>query len=375
MPSPIFLLLLCLLAVQKTAGQSTTTVTAKSDWVSVTKAPAVTPVIAWRTPLPAQQTALVGTYHLTVCIRSDSPITRVVVIQNGTDISVAQRGFKRVACGQELSEDITLVSGLNKVVVEATNAAGTSRSEPRFITGLSGQTPIATLPTGQKRLALVMANAAYTKYPLKNPLNDGRAMKAHLENLGFVVTYQENLPLRSLKTTIETFLTNLGSDNVGLVYYAGHGLMVNGENYLQPVDADPTSETDVEYDCYPMRRLIARMEQVNTKGANLVFWDACRSNPYRSWRRSAGDPVFAPMQPAVGTLIVYATEPGKPAYDGGDDRNSLFTGELIRHIDQPNIDVFDLVDRIDRGLEARGVKQPPYIEGRLRGKFFFKPAR
>jgi Caspase domain len=368
------LLLFCLLAVQKLTGQPTTTVSAKSDWVSVKKSSAAAPVIAWRTPLTAQQTALAGTYRLTVCIQSDSPLTRVVVIQNGIDRPSGQRGFKRVACGQELSEEITLVSGSNKVLVEATNAVGTTRSEPRFITGLSDQPPVAIRPTGQKRLALVMANAAYAKYPLRNPLNDGRAIKAHLENLGFVVTYGENLPLRSLKTTIETFMTSLGGNTVGLVYYAGHGLMVNGENYLQPVDADPTSETDVEYECFPMRRLIARLEQVNGQGANLVFWDACRSNPYRSWRRSAGDPVFAPVQPAVGTLIVYATEPGKPAYDGGNDPNSLFTGELLRHIDQPNMDVFDLVDRIDRGLEARGVKQPPYIEGRLRGKFFFKPS-
>lgn len=367
-----FLLLLCFMTAAVATGQPATTVSARSDWVSVKKPPAVAPVIAWRTPLPTQQTALIGAYHLTVCIQSASPITRLVVIHNGTDISVDQRGFKRVACGQETAAEITLVSGPNKVIVEATNGAGTTRSEPRFITGLSEKSPIIPPPTGQKRLALVVANSAYTKYPLKNPLNDGRAMKAHLEHLGFAVTYGENLPLRALKETINAFMTNLGNGTVGLVYYAGHGMMVNGENYLQPVDADPTGESEVEYECYPLRRLLGRMEQVNGSGANLLFWDACRNNPYRSWRRSAGDPVFALMQPAVGTLIVYATEPGKPAYDGGDGKNSIFTGELIRHIDQPNVDIRDLVDLVDRGLEARNIRQPPYVEGRLRGKFFFK---
>ncbi|RRB00988.1 caspase family protein [Larkinella rosea] len=77
---------------------------------------------------------------------------------------------------------------------------------------------------------------------------------------------------------------------------------------------------------------------------------AIGSNPYRSWTRGTGATVFAPVQPAVGTRIMYATEPGKTAYDG-NEANGLFTSELVKHISQPNVDRFDLVDRIDQGLE------------------------
>ena len=373
MKNGLWLVLSILLMTGRAGGQPAPAVSAKSGWVAVKKPVDTLPVIAWRNPLADRQSAPVGLYRLTVCIQSASPVTQVVIVQNGTGIQVSQRGLKRVPCGQEVSEDIRLVSGPNRLLVEAASAVGTARSEVRIVTGLSEKTIADAHPAGQKRRALILANAAYARQPLKNPLNDGRAMKVHLENLGFVVTYRENLPLRGLRTTIDTFLTNLGNNNVGLVYYAGHGLMVNGENYLQPVDANPSTEPDVDYECYPLSRLLARMGQTNGNGINLIFWDACRSNPYRSWSRGAGYQVFAPLHPASGTLIVYATEPNKPADDGGDEVNSHFTGELIRHIDEPNIDIFDLVDQIDRGLEARGINQPPYMEGRIRGKFFFKP--
>src|SRR5205823_579126 len=106
------------------------------------------------------------------------------------------------------------------------------------------------------------------------------------------------------------------------------------------VDADPSGEADVEFDCFPLRQVIARMEETNPGGSNLVFWDACRSNPYRSWNRGATGPVYAATNPPVGTMIVYATEPGKAAQDG-NDTNGLFTSELVKHIDAPNQDIFE----------------------------------
>ena len=192
-----------------------------------------------------------------------------------------------------------------------------------------------------------------------------------MEALGFAVTYKENLPLRDLKETVNSFITDLGSNNVSLFYYAGHGLMVNGETYLQQIDAEPKTEADVEFECYSLRQIYARMAEANAKGANLIFWDACRNNPYRSWHRGAGGPTYAPVQPVAGNMIIYATESGKQAYDG-DQENGLFTSELVKHINKPNVDIFELVDLIEQGLEARGFKQAPWYEGRFRGKFMFK---
>ncbi|MBC8152780.1 MAG: caspase family protein, partial [Bacteroidetes bacterium] len=215
-----------------------------------------------------------------------------------------------------------------------------------------------------------VANASYAKQPLKNPVNDGLAVKERLEKLGFTVTMRENQTRKELRKSVDAFTASLTDKSVSLFFYAGHGLMVNGINYVQPVDADPSSEADVEFDCFPLRHLIARMEETNPGGSNLVFWDACRNNPYRSWYRGTGGPVYAANNPPVGTIIVYATEPNKLSVDG-NGRNGLFTSELIKHIDTPNQDITELVNKIDQGLEERGFKQPPYIEGRLRGRFMF----
>lgn len=363
-----------LLAVGPLAAQPSVLSSARSEWVSLRKEPATAPTITWQTPQAKQVIEHKLTCTVTVRVQAADAVTRLEFIRNGVSLTRDTRGFKRDG-GVAFSEVIPLVAGLNEVYVKATNAIGTTTSEPRLIncqpdTLLAKNVPVAGV-AGQKRLALIVANGSYGKYPLKNPTNDGRAIKQQLERLGFTVIYKENLPLRELKQTFDVFMTDLGSHNVGLFYYAGHGLMVGGENYVQPVDADPKAEPDVEFECYPLRQLVARMAYANPKGANLVFWDACRNNPYRSWRRGTGEPMFAPVQPSVGTMIVFATEPGKQSYDG-DEENGLFTSELLKHINQPDLDIFELVDRIDQGLEDRGFRQPPYLEGRLRGKFMFK---
>lgn len=362
-----------LLVAGPLAAQPSTLSSARSDWVSIRKEPATAPLITWQAPQAKQVTEHKLTYTVTVRVQAADAVTRLQFIRNGVVLNRETRGFRR-AGGVEFSEVIPLVAGPNELYVKATNAIGTTTSEPRLIrcqpdTLLAKKVAIAGV-SGQKRLALIVANGSYGKYPLRNPTNDGRAIKQQLEKLGFAVTYKENTPLRELKQTFDAFMTDLGTHNVGLFYYAGHGLMVGGENYVQPVDADPKTESDVEFECYPLRQLIARMAYANPKGANLVFWDACRNNPYRSWRRGTGEPMFAPVQPAVGTMIVFATEPGKQSYDG-DEENGLFTSELLKHLSQPDLDIFQLVDRIDQGLEDRGFKQPPYLEGRLRGRFMF----
>ncbi|MEZ0540206.1 caspase family protein [Fibrella arboris] len=372
MKNKVVLLVFYLLVVVPLAAQPPTVSSARSDWVSLKKEPLTAPIINWQVPLAKQVIEHGLTVSVKVRVQSVDAMTRLLFIRNGIELNRETRGFKREG-GIDYSETIPLVAGANEIYVKVTNAIGSSTSEPRIIICQPDSAQLAVTPPGpsvQKRLALVIANGSYTRYPLRNPTNDGKAVKQQLAALGFAVIYKENLPLRELKRTFDAFMTELGAHTVGLFYYAGHGLMVGGENYVQPVDADPKAEPDVEFECYPLRQIVARMTYANARGTNIVFWDACRNNPYRSWRRGSGEPVFAPVQPAVGTMIVFATEPGKQSYDG-DGENGLFTSELLKHMNQPNIDIFELVDRIDRGLEDRGFKQPPYLEGRLRGKFMF----
>lgn len=346
----------------------------KGDWVKPklkTKIPV--PIVAWQKPQGPQLSVDWQTFTVTVCVQSSEPLTAYQFIHNGTELGSMTRGFKRVSCGQEVSEELTLIPGTNEVHFVAANRGGTVTTESHYITYTPPTGPITgTATVGSKRVALIVANSSYPKYPLKNPVNDGRAIRERLEKLGFTVMLRENQSRKELKRSVDAFMASLTDKSVSLFFYAGHGLMVNGTNYVQPVDADPSGEADVEFDCFPLRQLIARMEETNPGGSNLVFWDACRNNPYRAWSRGTGGPVYAATNPPVGTMVVYATEPGKAAQDG-DERNGLFTSELVRHIDIPDQDIFELVDKIDRGLELRGFKQPPYIEGRLRGKFIFNP--
>lgn len=373
MKNKLFFCVLLLSAAGQLVAQPWTVSSAKSGWVSMKTKPATAPVIIWQTPQAKQVIEQKPSATVTVRIQSADTLTRVRFICNGNELTRVTRGFKR-AGGVEFTEIIPLVVGSNEIYINATNLIGSTTSEPRIIIREPGATlPKAATPSvvGQKRRALVIANADYKLAKLKNPINDGRTMKHQLEALGFTVTYKENLPLRDLRETLNAFITDLGSHNVGLFYYAGHGLMVNNETYLQPIDAEPKTETDVEFQCYALRQIYANMAEANADGANLIFWDACRNNPYRSWRRGVGGPTYALVQPAVGNMIIYATESGKQAYDG-DQENGLFTSELVKHIHLPNLSIFDLIQRVSLGLKDRGFNQRPYFEGYIEGGFMFK---
>lgn len=356
------------------AQPGTDIISGSSGWVKAVRPTA--PVVSWQIPQLTRSEQKMPTVTVTVCVQSVEPLT-YHFYRNGTEIPNKRTGFKHVECGEELTEQITLEPGLNELHLTATNPLGTTVSEPRYVT-YKPDLPLtasltASLPAAEpKRIALVVANGSYPRAGLRNAVNDGRTIREYLQKVGFEVRLRENMPLRELKRTVDTFLVDLGrhKQNIGLFFYAGHGLMVNGENYLQPVDADPTAEPDVEYECYPLRRLVAKMEQANPAGANLVFWDACRNNPYHGWDRGSSNLTHTTITPPVGTMIIYATEPGKVASDGAEV-NGLFTSELVRHIQEPGLDIYGLIERIDTGLEQRGVRQPPYSEGRLRGKFYF----
>ncbi|HEV7346859.1 caspase family protein [Telluribacter sp.] len=371
------IIIFCILHIALSAMAQKGALKYKGDWVQSklkVQAPTQAPTIVWQNPQIQQLTVEQNNFTLSVCVQSDAPLIDYHFVHNGKTIGGPTRGFKKVNCGQEITQELSLVQGANEVHFVVSNSGGATTSSSYYITYNAvspSSNAVAAETSAQKRVALIIANEAYQKYPLKNSINDGQAIRERLEKLGFTVTLHENQGRKDLKKTVDTFTNSLTDKSISLFFYAGHGLMVNGVNYIQPVDTDPTAEADVEFECFPLRQLIARMEETNPSGSNLVFWDACRNNPYRSWRRGAGEPVFAPTNPPVGTMIVYATEPGKSALDG-DEKNGLFTSELIKHIDVPGQDIFELIDKVDRGLEVRGYKQPPYIEGRLRGKFIFK---
>jgi hypothetical protein len=220
-----------------------------------------------------------------------------------------------------------------------------------------------------ERLALVIGNSAYQTTPLKNPLNDAEDMAATLRNLGFEVILKKNADQRTMEDTIRYFGKQLRNGGVGLFYFAGHGMQVNGRNYLIPIDAKIESENDVKYEAVDAGRVLGQMEDAENK-INIVILDACRNNPFsRNFRTSERG--LARMDAPKGSLISYATAPGEVAADGSE-RNGIFTKYLMKHMIEPNLPI-ELVlkqARIDVA-RATGGRQIPWEASSLMGNFYF----
>ena len=230
----------------------------------------------------------------------------------------------------------------------------------------------STVSGFEGRLALLIGNSAYTHGGnLKNPVNDVRDMKSALEGLGFRVIKYENCTQRAMKEAIDDFGEELRGYEVGLFFYAGHGVQVGGENYLIPVDAKLQSEKVVEYDCVRADRVLAMMEGAGSK-TNIVILDACRDNPFeRSWRRGGAARGLAVMNAPSGALIAYATAPGRTALDGAG-RNGVYTAALLDHVKTGGITIEQMFKRVRVTVEDRTNKaQTPWESTSLRGDFYF----
>lgn len=337
----------------------------KTSW-ETPKIQVKAPSVIWQNPSATELIVNKPVFTAKVCVQSAVDLTNYHFVVNGKAVGGVERGFRKsTACGQEITHELTLVEGNNEVRFVAVNKAGSTTSESHYISYKILGSQIA-------RSALILANNAYT-IPLKNPVNDGRALQSQLKKLGYEVTLVENQNLKDLKNAIDLYTEKLSDKSISLFFYAGHGLMVKRENYIVPTTAHIGSESDVEYECFALSRLVDRMKEKNPNGSNLVLWDACRNNPYRSWTRGIEGAVHTNINPPVGTMIIYATEPGKTAIDNAEGSNGLFTGELVRHIETPDIDIYEVMRRIDKGLADRNTPQTPYPEGTFRTQFMFNP--
>ena len=140
----------------------------------------------------------------------------------------------------------------------------------------------------ETRVALVIGNSAYKTSPLRNPVNDSRDMAAKLRALGFTVVERNNLVVKQIGSTLREFRSKLVPGSVALIFYAGHGLQIKGENYFPTVDAEISGEEDVPNQSLSMRQIMDVLGDAKTR-LNLVFLDACRNNPYSRSFRSASD--------------------------------------------------------------------------------------
>ena len=222
---------------------------------------------------------------------------------------------------------------------------------------------------GERRIALVIGNAAYKEAPLKNPANDARDIAAALRRLGFEVVEKTNVTQKEMNRAIVQFGEKLNAQTIALFYYAGHGMQVKGKNYLIPVDAQIQSEASVRSEAVDVDGVL---DQLTVSSLNIVILDACRNNPFERRFRSMGGGL-AQMDAPKGSLIAYATAPGKTAADG-DSRNGLYTHELLKHIQTPGLPLETVFKRVRVGvMNASGEAQMPWETSSLTGEFFFRP--
>ena len=242
---------------------------------------------------------------------------------------------------------------------------------------------LALAPAGawaEKRVALVIGNSAYRNTPpLPNPRNDAAAIADTLQNLGFAVQSGFDLDRAGTEQALRAFGDSLGDADVALFYYAGHGLQVDTRNYIVPVDARLAGENDLPFEAVDLTLVLSLMER--RPRTNLVFLDACRDNPLaqnlaRSMgaaRSTAVSRGLAVAESGIGTLLVYATQPGNVALDGSGV-HSPFTQGLLDYIATPDIEVRQMLTRVrSEVLQATGGKQVPWDHSSLTGDFFFVP--
>ena len=224
-------------------------------------------------------------------------------------------------------------------------------------------------PANDKRVALVIGNSTYRGSPLKNPVNDARDMANSLRGFGFEVIERTNLTTRQVGQTLREFRSKLTPGSVAVVFYAGHGVQIKGENYLPTVDAEINGEEDIPLQSLSTRQIMDVLADSRSR-MNLVFLDACRDNPYSRSFRSASRGIAKENAPS-GTLISFATRPGSVAADG-DGRNGLYTSVLLQQIKQSNQPIEQVLKRVVSGVRvASKGQQEPWMEGSIEGDFCF----
>ncbi len=225
-----------------------------------------------------------------------------------------------------------------------------------------------------KRVALVLGNSSYQNAaPLPNPANDAAAVASTLKNAGFdVVDSRQDLKITDMRRALRDFADQARDADVALIYYAGHGIEIEGTNYLIPTDATLERDTDVYDEAFSLDRVLLAIEPA--KQLRLVIVDACRDNPFnKTMKRTMGTRAvsrgLAKIEPtSSNTLIAFAAKAGLVALDG-NGQNSPYTASLIRHIATPGLDLrraFGFVR--DEVLKATGNRQEPYVYGSLGGE-------
>jgi caspase domain-containing protein len=224
------------------------------------------------------------------------------------------------------------------------------------------------LPPSSHRRALLIGNAAYPDSPLSNPVHDATDLASLLRRLGFEVTLQRDADRPTMEQAIDRFTQGVPRGSAGLFFFAGHGVQIEGVNYLIPIGTRFMAASDVKYQAVAADWVLARMDE-SGMDVKLLLLDACRNNPLgRSWTRALSRGL-AVMETPQGALLAYATSPGKTAGDGAG-RNSPFTVQLLRELALPGRDIEVALKAVRAGVQqsTKG-EQIPWVASSMTGDF------
>lgn len=294
------------------------------------------------------------------------------------EISSWSESVKYNISPQENSIDPDAIIGISESKDYAIGDKNLSRelTKPTNDNSNSGPIPKAKTTMGPvgdgTKVALVVGNANYTKNAkLKNPINDANSIDSALRAINFTVIRVTDADYNAMRKALSQFGKEAKDADVAFFYYAGHGLQVDGENYLIPLGANIETKEQVALECLSTKLVLKTLEMTASHSRlNVMVLDACRNNPFESWSRSSGSGLSA-VTPPNGTLVAYATSPGKTAADGTGG-HGLYTGELIKQlVERQRIEDVFINTRVQVEYKSHG-QQSPWELARLRGKYYLK---
>ena len=235
-----------------------------------------------------------------------------------------------------------------------------------------------------RRTAFVVGNSDYRSVPkLPNPRRDAAAISAKLKEIGFDVTTVIDGDQTALDTALTRFSKRSKGTDIALFFFAGHGIQINGENYLLPISVKGSSANAVLRQGLSLNDVRRRLRSA-AAGLSIFVLDSCRDNPFGSLATKRTGETAAPlvigkgmaqMQSAAGMLIAYATQPGRLAYDG-DGKHSPFTTSLLRYLGEPGLEIRLMLGRVREDVVAKtGGAQIPWVEEAVLGEFYFSEKR
>jgi uncharacterized caspase-like protein len=217
-------------------------------------------------------------------------------------------------------------------------------------------TDARVLTSRNQRLALIIGNSTYKHFPLKNPVNDARAIALALTGYGYEAELKENLGFREMIAGIREFTDRSVNASLRLIYFAGHGIQIRGRNHLLPIDLDELTAETLPTKTIALDDVLDRFVPM-TRGANIIILDACRVNPFSGTEittpegrklqfRNPLKQGLAPVNSPYGTLIAFSTAPGRVAHDNPNEVLGLYAKHFLAQLQAPGLVAEQLFKRV-----------------------------